>query len=125
MAPLLACFAGRPRIPGGDEYVAFRGGGPTGSRMRRKSPGSSNNAVRVTYLRGTYRQKAAPGGQGAMGAVMGLEQAALQAMCERASSPGEPVELANLNGAGQIVISGHTAAVDRAVADARAAGARR
>ena len=46
-------------------------------------------------------------------------------MCERASQPGEPVEPANLNGAGQIVISGDSAAVDRAVAEARAAGAKR
>jgi [acyl-carrier-protein] S-malonyltransferase len=83
------------------------------------------DAVHLTHLRGTYMQDAVPAGQGAMAAVMGLEQATLQAMCERASQPGEPVELANLNGAGQIVISGHTAAVDRAIADARAAGAKR
>ena len=60
-----------------------------------------------------------------MAAVMGLDRTALQAVCERASAPGEPVEQANLNGAGQIVISGSAAAVDRAVAEARAAGARR
>jgi [acyl-carrier-protein] S-malonyltransferase len=64
-------------------------------------------------------------GVGAMAAVMGLDRAALQAVCERASAPGEPVELANLNGAGQIVISGHAAAVDRAIAEARTAGAKR
>jgi [acyl-carrier-protein] S-malonyltransferase len=83
------------------------------------------DAVRLTHLRGTYMQDAVPAGQGAMAAVMGLEQAVLQELCDRASQPGEPVELANLNGAGQIVISGHVAAVDRAIADARAAGARR
>ncbi|HEU4733861.1 MAG TPA: ACP S-malonyltransferase, partial [Kofleriaceae bacterium] len=42
-----------------------------------------------------------------------------------ASRPGEPVELANINGAGQIVVSGQTAAVERAVAAARDAGAKR
>jgi [acyl-carrier-protein] S-malonyltransferase len=83
------------------------------------------DAVRLTHLRGQYMQDAVPAGQGAMAAVMGLDRAALQAVCERASAPGEPVEQANLNGAGQIVISGSAAAVDRAVTEARAAGARR
>jgi len=83
------------------------------------------DAVKLTHLRGTYMQEAVPVGQGAMAAVMGLELAALKAVCEKSSQPGEPVELANLNGAGQIVISGHTAAVDRAIPEAKAAGAKR
>lgn len=83
------------------------------------------DAVRLTHLRGQYMQDAVPAGQGAMAAVMGLDRAALQAVCERASAPGEPVEQANLNGAGQIVISGSAAAVDRAIAEAKPAGARR
>jgi [acyl-carrier-protein] S-malonyltransferase len=83
------------------------------------------DAVRLTHLRGRYMQEAVPAGQGAMAAVMGLDRAALQAVCERASQPGEPVEQANLNGAGQIVISGAAAAVDRAIAEAKAAGAKR
>jgi [acyl-carrier-protein] S-malonyltransferase len=83
------------------------------------------DAVRLTHLRGTYMQDAVPAGQGAMAAVMGLDRAALQAVCERASQPGEPVEQANLNGAGQIVISGAAPAVDRAIAEAKAAGAKR
>jgi [acyl-carrier-protein] S-malonyltransferase len=83
------------------------------------------DAVRLTHLRGMYMQQAVPPGVGAMAAVMGLDRAALQAVCERASQPGEPVEPANLNGAGQIVISGHAAAVDRAIAEARTAGAKR
>lgn len=83
------------------------------------------DAVRLTRLRGTYMQDAVPAGQGAMAAVMGLDRAALQAVCKRASQPGEPVEQANLNGAGQIVISGAAPAVDRAIAEARAAGAKR
>lgn len=83
------------------------------------------DAVRLTHLRGQYMQDAVPAGQGAMAAVMGLDRAALQAVCERASAPGEPVEQANLNGAGQIVISGSAAAIDRAVAEAKAAGAKR
>src|ERR1041384_4795755 len=76
------------------------------------------DAVRLTHLRGTYMQDAVPAGQGGMAAGRGREQAAREALGGRASQPGEPVELANLNGAGQIVISGHVAAVDRAVTDA-------
>jgi [acyl-carrier-protein] S-malonyltransferase len=60
-----------------------------------------------------------------MAALMGLELPATRAVCEGASRPGEPVEPANLNGGGQIVISGHAAAIERAIADAKAAGARR
>jgi [acyl-carrier-protein] S-malonyltransferase len=70
-------------------------------------------------------QEAVSVGEGAMAALMGLPLEATRAVCERASQPGEPVEPANLNGAGQIVISGHTAAIDRAIVEARAAGARR
>jgi [acyl-carrier-protein] S-malonyltransferase len=83
------------------------------------------DAVRLTHLRGTFMQEAVPAGVGAMAAVMGLELAAVQAVCGQASRPGEPVEAANINGAGQIVISGQTAAVDRAVAAAKTAGAKR
>ncbi len=83
------------------------------------------DAVRLVYLRGTYMQEAVPVGEGAMAALMGLDLAATRAVCERASAPGEPAEPANLNGAGQIVISGHAAAIERAIVEARAAGARR
>jgi [acyl-carrier-protein] S-malonyltransferase len=82
------------------------------------------DAVRLTHLRGTYMQDAVPVGQGAMAAIMGLDLAKTQAVCAEASTPGEPVEPANLNGSGQIVISGHTAAVDRAIPLASAAGAK-
>jgi [acyl-carrier-protein] S-malonyltransferase len=83
------------------------------------------DAVRLTHLRGTYMQDAVPVGEGAMAAVMGLDLAAVQAVCDQATQAGEPVEVANINGAGQIVISGHTAAVDRAIPEVKAAGAKR
>jgi [acyl-carrier-protein] S-malonyltransferase len=83
------------------------------------------DAVRLVHLRGTYMQEAVPIGEGAMAALMGLDLPATRAVCERASAPGEPVEPANLNGGGQIVISGHAAAIERAIAEARAAGAKR
>ncbi len=82
------------------------------------------DAVKLTHLRGTYMQEAVPVGQGAMAALIGLDLAATRAVCEKASQPGEVVEPANLNGGGQIVISGHVAAVERAMADAKTAGAK-
>lgn len=82
------------------------------------------DAVKLTHLRGTFMQEAVPVGQGGMAALMGLDLENARAVCEQASQPGEPVEPANLNGAGQIVVSGHTAAVDRAIELAKAAGAK-
>lgn len=83
------------------------------------------DAVRLTHLRGQAMQSAVPVGVGAMAALMGLELPATRALCEEASAPGEPVEPANLNGGGQIVISGHAAAIDRALAAAKGKGAKR
>ena len=83
------------------------------------------DAVRLTHLRGTYMQEAVPAGVGAMAAVMGLEGAALAEACAAASAPGEAVAPANFNGAGQIVLSGHAAAVERALGEAKARGAKR
>ncbi len=85
---------------------------------------SLGDAVRLSHLRGRYMQAAVPVGQGAMAAIMGLELEALQAVCANASQPGEPVELANLNGGGQIVISGYATAVERAISEASTSGAR-
>ena len=82
------------------------------------------DAVKLTHLRGQFMQEAVPVGQGAMAAIMGLDLAKTRALCEQASAPGEPVEPANLNGGGQIVISGHVAAIDRAMAAAKPAGAK-
>jgi [acyl-carrier-protein] S-malonyltransferase len=82
-------------------------------------------AVVLTHLRGKVMQEAVPAGAGAMAALLGLDLAATTAVCAEASAPGEPVEPANLNGGGQIVISGATAAVERAIERAKAAGARR
>jgi [acyl-carrier-protein] S-malonyltransferase len=82
------------------------------------------DAVKLTHLRGTYMQDAVPVGQGAMAALIGLDLEKTRALCEQSSQPGEPVEIANLNGAGQIVISGHVNAVDRAIDKSRSAGAK-
>jgi [acyl-carrier-protein] S-malonyltransferase len=82
------------------------------------------DAVRLTHLRGLYMQEAVPVGQGAMAALMGLDLEKTKAVCVKATAPGEPCEAANLNGGGQIVISGHTNAIDRAIPEAKAAGAK-
>lgn len=83
------------------------------------------DAVMLTNLRGKLMQEAVPAGAGAMAALLGLSLPAAEALCAEASAPGEPVEPANLNGAGQIVISGAAAAVERAIERAKAAGAKR
>ena len=86
---------------------------------------SLTDAVRLANLRGTYMQEAVPVGVGAMAALLGLANDATAKVCTEASRDGEPVEIANLNGGGQIVISGHAAAVERAMGLAKAAGAKR
>jgi [acyl-carrier-protein] S-malonyltransferase len=83
------------------------------------------DAVRLTHLRGKFMQEAVPEGAGAMAALIGLSFEDTSRLCAEASAPGEPVEAANLNGAGQIVISGAAAAVERAIERAKAAGAKR
>lgn len=83
------------------------------------------DAVKLTHARGTFMQDAVPVGVGSMAALMGMELPAVIALCQEASAPGEPCEPANLNGGGQIVISGHGAAIDRAVAAAKGKGAKR
>jgi [acyl-carrier-protein] S-malonyltransferase len=62
---------------------------------------------------------------GSMAAVIGLDEASLRQACLSASRPGSPVELANLNAPGQLIVSGARDAIDRLADAARAAGARR
>jgi [acyl-carrier-protein] S-malonyltransferase len=81
-------------------------------------------AVSLVRKRGQYMQEAVPVGQGAMAALLGMEAAAAEDVCREAAQ-GEVVSPANFNSAGQVVISGHKAAVERAVALARGRGAKR
>jgi [acyl-carrier-protein] S-malonyltransferase len=83
------------------------------------------DAVRLVRLRGQAMQDAVPAGVGGMAAIMGLAEAEVDAVCKQAEAGDEVVRPANLNGAGQIVISGHAAAVERAIVLAKAQGARR
>jgi [acyl-carrier-protein] S-malonyltransferase len=82
------------------------------------------DAVRTVRARGRYMQEAVPVGTGAMAAILGLDGDAVAAACAEAAQ-GEVVSPANLNGAGQVVIAGAKAAVERAGAAAKAAGAKR
>lgn len=81
------------------------------------------DAVRVVRERGRLMQRAVPVGEGGMAAVIGLEEAAVREVCEEAGR-GEVVAPANLNGGGQVVISGAREAVRRASLLARERGAR-
>ncbi|MBS0560466.1 MAG: ACP S-malonyltransferase [Proteobacteria bacterium] len=90
------------------------------------------DAARLLRLRGRSMQQAVPAGTGAMAALIGVEMEDALAICEEAapvpeSETGarEVVEPANDNGGGQVVISGHRAAVDRAVEVAKARGVKR
>ena len=82
------------------------------------------DAVRLVRNRGRYMQEAVPVGEGAMSAILGLDESGVNSACE-AASEGEVVSAANLNGGGQIVIAGAAAAVARASAKAKALGARK
>jgi [acyl-carrier-protein] S-malonyltransferase len=82
------------------------------------------DAVELVHLRGKAMQAAVPEGQGGMAAIMGMDADALEALCAEVAD-GQLVAPANLNGGGQIVISGHDAAVDRVVAAATGKGAKR
>ncbi len=81
------------------------------------------DAVRTVRDRGRFMQQAVQVGSGAMAAVLGLDRERLKQVCRQASQ-AQVVVLANLNCPGQIVISGHTAAVERASALAREQGAK-
>jgi [acyl-carrier-protein] S-malonyltransferase len=81
-------------------------------------------AVALVHQRGLLMQQASPAGSGAMAAILGLEDAAVEEACREAAE-GEVVEAVNFNSPGQVVIAGQAAAVQRAIERASARGARR
>jgi [acyl-carrier-protein] S-malonyltransferase len=84
------------------------------------------DAARTVRRRGQLMQEAVPAGQGAMAAILGMPAESVIAVCQDASREvGAPVEPANMNTPEQTVISGATAAVERAIALAKERGARR
>lgn len=82
------------------------------------------DALRLVKKRGRYMQEAVPQGVGAMAAILRLPDGKLDKILEGAAQ-GEVVTAANFNSPDQVVIAGHAAAVERAIALAKAAGARR
>lgn len=85
-------------------------------------------AVALVQFRGQAMQAAVPAGQGAMAAILGVEDAEVAAACDEVSKQGaaeEIVQAANFNSPGQVVIAGSAAAVDRAIELLKAKGAKR
>ncbi|MBW2552514.1 MAG: ACP S-malonyltransferase [Deltaproteobacteria bacterium] len=83
-----------------------------------------SDAVQIVRLRGKFMQEAVPAGEGTMAAILGLEADEVQDIC-RQSAQEEVVSPANFNSSWQIVISGHTEAVSRAVENALERGAKK
>ncbi|WP_379142003.1 ACP S-malonyltransferase [Paenibacillus sp. sgz500992] len=86
---------------------------------------SYEDAVSLVRLRGRFMEEAVPGGQGAMAAVLGAEREALAELCNNISAEGNPVELANVNCPGQIVVSGSLEGVNAVVQRVKEAGGKR
>lgn len=86
---------------------------------------SFEDAVKTVRLRGQFMEEAVPAGDGAMSAVLNLDRAVLHGVCEEVTASGHPVQLANMNCPGQIVISGSAEGVKLAGEKAKEAGAKR
>ncbi len=82
------------------------------------------DAVSLVADRGRFMQEAVPAGTGAMAAILGLDDDKVIAVCEQAAE-GQVVSAVNFNSPGQVVVAGHAEAVQRAVEQAKAAGAKR
>ncbi|MCS6993416.1 MAG: ACP S-malonyltransferase [Anaerolineales bacterium] len=81
--------------------------------------------LRLVRKRGELMKLAGERNPGGMAAILGLDIPTLEQVCAAASTPAEVVQVANDNCPGQVVISGHKAALERAIAGAKAAGAKR
>jgi len=85
---------------------------------------SFHDGVKTVQKRGEFMQEAVPKGEGGMAAILGLKREAIEEICHKAAQ-GEVVTPANFNSPGQIVISGHTNALRRALVIAKEMGARK
>ncbi len=106
--------------------VAYFAGHSLGEYSALAAAGSIElaDAARLLRLRAAAMQRAVAPGKGAMAAIIGLDPEAVRRVAA-AAADGEICEVANDNGAGQIVLSGHKAAIDRAMSAAKAGGAKR
>jgi [acyl-carrier-protein] S-malonyltransferase len=118
-AAVLASAGVRPELVAGHslgEYSALVAAGACGAA----------EAAKAVRARGTFMQEAVPAGQGAMSAVLGLEPARVRELCAAvAAETGEVVSPANYNEPAQTVIAGAAAAVEKAGARLKEAGAKR
>lgn len=86
---------------------------------------SFKDAVALVHKRGQYMQEAVPVGQGGMAAIIGLDDEAIAAACEKATKEAGEVQPVNFNCPGQTVIAGTTHGVEKAVEELKAAGAKK
>lgn len=84
-----------------------------------------SDAVSLVAFRGKAMSEAVPAGIGRMAAIIGLEDAQVVDLCAASSTDSEKVWAANFNCPGQLVVAGNTAAVDKLMEAAKAAGAKR
>ena len=107
--------------------VAFVAGHSLGEYAALAAAGTFpvGEAARLLRIRGDAMQVAVPVGEGAMAAIIGLDEDAVERACAEASGDGLACQIANDNGGGQLVISGAKPAVDRAMDAAKEAGAKR
>ncbi len=82
------------------------------------------DSVKLVEQRGLFMQQAVPSGEGAMAAILGLDDEQVKAACE-AAAQGEVASAVNFNSPGQVVIAGNKAAIDRAIEICKEAGARK
>ena len=108
------------------DHVAYVAGHSLGEYSALAAAGALSvaDAARLLRLRGKAMQAAVPVGTGAMAALIGMELGAAREVAAEAAQ-GEVCEAANDNGGGQVVISGHKAAIERAMDIAKGKGARR
>lgn len=86
---------------------------------------SVKDGASIVHKRGKFMNEAVPAGQGAMAAILGMEAAALEEVTDSITANGHPVQIANLNCPGQIVISGTAEGVRLASESAKENGAKR
>ena len=126
MATSMAAMAALKAEGVGVEAAAFVAGHSLGEYSALCAAGALEigDAARLLRLRGEAMQRAVPVGEGAMAALLGLDLAAVREVAAEAAQ-GEVCAAANDNDPAQVVVSGHRAAVERAVEIARRRGAKR
>lgn len=126
MATSIAALRAVEADAGGFDGVAYVAGHSLGEYSALCAAGALGVAdtARLLRLRGRAMQEAVPVGTGAMAALLGLDLAAAEAVAQEAAQ-GQVCEAANDNDPAQVVISGHRAAVERALDIAKQKGAKR